>query len=137
MGILRYIVSGFIQRRIAWRTMNAAARVLGARRGTVVQDYRAGDLLTPPGLFIVTIRPGSEDEVTQQQLESASSAGYTGQKLVTGGPQRYWTFARQEKLPSFSFETFPAGSMFRDGEGPVPEGHTGVVVNLGTSYKTW
>jgi hypothetical protein len=112
--------------------MRAVAEILGAREGTVVKDKRTGSVLIPPGFVIVTIRRGEEDEVTEQLLVSAARAGYTGHRLVPGGPQRSWEFQQQGGLPYLSVETFPAGKEFRGGgAGPIPAGHTGVVVSLG------
>lgn len=129
--------TGFLRRRlevvVARRENAAAAALIGARRGTLVAVRRSGGagLSGPPTLTIVTVRPGSADEVLREQFDAALSAGYRRpRELPPGRGADGRLFPRTPGLPMLSVTVVREGERFRALKTVVPAGHTGVVVSL-------
>ncbi|MEV6715203.1 hypothetical protein AB0M48_24570 [Lentzea sp. NPDC051208] len=122
------------RRRVKARRLRLSevADSVGARRGVVLKEEHTGGAgigNSPVSLVIVTLRPGFEDEVAQAQIDAAVSAGYTRPPQPPCGKARSCSFYGQPDLPMLTIETYSPGeriSFF----GPVPEGHTGVIISL-------
>jgi hypothetical protein len=115
----------------AWERFSAIADQIGARDGQLVKEVYEGGLVVPDGLGLITIRPGSAQEVAQTLLDAAVAAGYTDPPRPPCDSRRPCVFTRPRDLPLLSIETFPAGTTFRATPIMIPAGFTGVVISIG------
>jgi hypothetical protein len=127
---------GFFRRRwavvVARRRNAAAAGLIGARRGTLVDERRSGGagLAGLPTLVIRTLRPGSADATLREQIDVAVAAGYRRPPVPPTGYGAGRLFPATPGLPMLSVEVVAEGGCFRGVDAPVPTGRTGVVVTL-------
>jgi hypothetical protein len=115
------------------RRRNAeAAGLVGARQGEVLREYRTGGGLSgPPGLVVITLRPGSADEVLLAQIDAAVAAGYPRPPARPRGYGHNCLFPARPGWPRLDLEVIPAGHRFRARiPEAVPAGRTGVIVSL-------
>jgi hypothetical protein len=112
--------------------LSEVADSVGARRGALLGEKHTGGAgigSSPVSLVIITLRPGSEIEVARKQIDAAVSAGYRRPPEPPCGKERSCSFYGWPDLPMLTVETFSSGepiSFF----GPVPDGHTGVIISL-------
>jgi hypothetical protein len=127
---------GFLARR---RAVAAARRLLmdtadriQARSGTVLRERSSGNggLAGPPGLGIITLRPGDAETIFAEAIDSAVDAGYARPPVPPNGYGRGCRFPSIMGFPELSVEVIPAGERFRGLGETVPSGHTGVIVSL-------
>lgn len=122
------------RRRVKARRMRLSevADSVGARRGVLLGEKRTGGAgigNSPVSLVIITLRPGSENEVAWAQIESAVSAGYMQPPEPPCDKGRSCSFYGQPHLPMLTIETYSSGEPMSS-FGPVPEGQTGVIISL-------
>ena len=120
---------GWLRRRAARRRLREVAERIGARDGVVIHEKCYGGGLMPLVLGIVTLRPGTEQDVGQAQIDAALAAGYSREGRAPCVPGRPCVFLAAGGLPMMSIETYPAGKSFPS-HGVVPDGLTGVVVSI-------
>jgi hypothetical protein len=137
-------VMAFFSRRRALiparRRLREVAGGIGARDGLVLLEQKGGSagLDGNPRLAVVTLRPGTADEVLAAQIDSAVAFGYrrprtppNGFGIDTGRPRSIGCkFPTREGLPELNLEVYPAGRHIRGTELEVPDGHAGVIVGL-------
>jgi hypothetical protein len=118
------------ERKVAWERFSAIADRIGARDGQLVKEIYEGGLMVSDGLGLITIRPGSAEEVAQALLDAAVAAGYTHPHRPPCDSKSPCVFTKPRDLPMLSIETFPAGATFRATPITIPAGFTGVVISL-------
>jgi hypothetical protein len=121
----------------ARRGNNSAAARIGATEGELVRSEQTGGrwLDGPPGLVVVTIRPGRPDDVLHALIDSAVAAGYPRPPRPARGYEGACLFPTAEGLSKLHVEVIPPRHRFRVADRTVPDGHTGVVVSLHTPLK--
>ncbi|MFD4636000.1 hypothetical protein ACFWN2_01725 [Lentzea sp. NPDC058436] len=126
---------GFFGATRAHRRTARLADLIGARQGEVIRERRYGGRgpQPSPSRAIVTVRKGPINDVFPGQLDAVVAAGYP---LPTPVPHRCGPgaiFERTDDLPRVEVTAFPAGTEFVEGGGDVvPDGHTGIVVDIST-----
>ena len=122
----------------ARRRNESAANRIGAREGEFVRSEQTGGrgLNGPPGLVIVTIRPGQPDDVLHALIDSAAAVGHPRPPRSPRGYGNACLFPTTEGLPTLHVEVIPPGRRFRVADRTVPDGHTGVVISLHTQLET-
>lgn len=124
---------------VARRSNNSAAARIGASEGEFVRSLQTGGpwLNGPPGLVVITIRPGRPDDVLHALIDSAVAAGYPRPTPPARGYEGAWLFPPVEGLARLHVEVIPPGHHFRgvDRDRTIPDGHTGVVVSLNTQLE--
>jgi hypothetical protein len=121
----------------ARRRNESAATRIGARDGEFVRSEQTGGrgLNGPPGLVVVTIRPGQPEDVLHALIESAVAAGYPRPPWSPRGYGNACLFPTTEELPTLHVEVLPPSGRFRVAKRTVPDGHTGVVISLHTQLE--
>jgi hypothetical protein len=121
----------------AQRRNDIAAEAIGAHAGEPVRAERSGGrwLNGPPGLVIVTVRPGEPENVLRAQIDSAVAAGYPRPEEPARGFEGACLFPVARGLPRLHVEVLAPGRSFRVAARTVPAGHTGVVVSLHTHLE--
>ncbi|MET9224418.1 hypothetical protein [Lentzea sp. NPDC003310] len=122
------------RRRVKARRQHLAevADRIGARTGLVLKESHTGGAgigNSPVSMGIITLRPGSPDEVAQAQIDAAVRAGYVRPPTPPCGKRVGCLFHGQPDLPMLSIVTYAPGersSAFQ----PVPDGHTVVIISL-------
>lgn len=146
---LMVVATPIVKRRERKRFYDMAHR-LDLEKGTIVGRQFTAGVLTTTDLRIVSLRPGSWEDVFRDVAEHAYMAGYNDQPVnrrtsgsrtrrtaAAGVPPRdlyfwapAWRGLSQVTFPQLIVSIYPPGEAIgRDGT-VVPAGHTGLMLSL-------